>query len=171
MGEGAAVPEPDVGGGDFTEFVAGSLPGLLRFGHVLTGSPQEAEDLVQEALAKSLRQWRRVRANRDADQHGHRHARHADPRRPGQPSRREYRDRTGRDDRLRHHQIRQTGRRRDSAPFGWQTPRRTPFSASIRLRTESPPSMAEFGFRRQMLADPDGNELCVVEPPTGRWRA
>jgi RNA polymerase sigma-70 factor (sigma-E family) len=57
------VPEPDVGGEDFTEFVAGSLPALLRFGHVLTGSPQEAEDLVQEALAKSLRRWRRVRAD------------------------------------------------------------------------------------------------------------
>jgi hypothetical protein len=46
MGEGAAVPESDVGGEDFTEFVVGSLPALLRFGHVLTGSPQEAEDLV-----------------------------------------------------------------------------------------------------------------------------
>ena len=57
------MPEPDVGGEDFAEFVAGSLPALLRFGHVLTGSPQEAEDLVHEALAKSLRRWRRVRAD------------------------------------------------------------------------------------------------------------
>ena len=56
------MPESDVGE-DFAEFVAGSLPALLRFGHVLTGSPQEAEDLVQEALAKSLRRWRRVRAD------------------------------------------------------------------------------------------------------------
>lgn len=30
--------------------------------------------------------------------------------------------------------------------------------------------MAEFGFRWQVLADPDGNELCVVEPPAGHWR-
>ena len=30
--------------------------------------------------------------------------------------------------------------------------------------------MAEFGFRWQILADPDGNELCVVEPPAGHWR-
>jgi len=30
---------------------------------VLTGSPQEAEGLVQEVLAKSLRRWRRVRAD------------------------------------------------------------------------------------------------------------
>jgi catechol 2,3-dioxygenase-like lactoylglutathione lyase family enzyme len=37
------------------------------------------------------------------------------------------------------------------------------------LVTEAP--MAEFGFRWQILADPDGNELCVVEPPAGHWRA
>jgi RNA polymerase sigma-70 factor (sigma-E family) len=43
---------------EFAEFVAGALPGLLRFGHVLTGSPQEAEDLVQTALGRSLRAWR-----------------------------------------------------------------------------------------------------------------
>jgi RNA polymerase sigma-70 factor (sigma-E family) len=43
---------------EFAEFVAGALPGLLRFGHVLTGHPQEAEDLVQTALGRSLRAWR-----------------------------------------------------------------------------------------------------------------
>jgi RNA polymerase sigma-70 factor (sigma-E family) len=57
------VPEADRQAEGFAEFVAGSLPALLRFGHVLTGSPQEAEDLVQEALAKSLRRWRWVRAD------------------------------------------------------------------------------------------------------------
>jgi RNA polymerase sigma-70 factor (sigma-E family) len=57
------VPETDGGGAEFAEFVGGSLPALLRFGYVLTGSPQEAEDLVQDALAKSLRRWRRVRAD------------------------------------------------------------------------------------------------------------
>ena len=51
------MPEPDTGSRSFEEFTAGALPALLRFGHVLTGSPQEAEDLVQEALAKSLRRW------------------------------------------------------------------------------------------------------------------
>jgi DNA-directed RNA polymerase specialized sigma24 family protein len=56
------VPEKDLGGADFAEFVAQSLPALLRFGHVLTGNPHEAEELVQEALAKSLRRWRRIRA-------------------------------------------------------------------------------------------------------------
>ena len=57
------MPGPDLGGDDFDEFAASALPALLRFGHVLTGSPEEAEDLVQEALAKSLRRWRRVRAD------------------------------------------------------------------------------------------------------------
>lgn len=32
------MPETDAGGEDFAEFVAGSLPALLRFGPVLTGS-------------------------------------------------------------------------------------------------------------------------------------
>jgi RNA polymerase sigma-70 factor (sigma-E family) len=45
----------------FGEFVAAALPGLLRFGHVLTGDSRTAEDLVQEALARTLRKWRTVR--------------------------------------------------------------------------------------------------------------
>ena len=43
---------------EFAEFVAGSLSRLLRFGHVLTGDPDAAADLVQEALARTLRAWR-----------------------------------------------------------------------------------------------------------------
>lgn len=42
----------------FAEFVAGALPRLLRFGHALTGDAASAEDLVQTALARSLRAWR-----------------------------------------------------------------------------------------------------------------
>lgn len=57
------MPEPEAGRIAFSEFVAGALPSLLRFGHLLTGSPQEAEDLVQEALARCLRRWRWVRAD------------------------------------------------------------------------------------------------------------
>jgi RNA polymerase sigma-70 factor (sigma-E family) len=45
----------------FADFVVAALPTLLRFGHLLTGSPPEAEDLVQEALARSMRRWRRER--------------------------------------------------------------------------------------------------------------
>jgi RNA polymerase sigma-70 factor (sigma-E family) len=55
------VAEPEAGG--FEDFAVQALPGLLRFGHVLTGSPQEAEDLVQEAMAKALRRWRTARAD------------------------------------------------------------------------------------------------------------
>jgi DNA-directed RNA polymerase specialized sigma24 family protein len=43
--ERKAVPKPDLDGRSFEEFVTAALPALLRFGHVLTGSPQEAEDL------------------------------------------------------------------------------------------------------------------------------
>jgi DNA-directed RNA polymerase specialized sigma24 family protein len=49
---------------EFAEFVAAALPGLLRFGHVLTGNAREAEDLVQTALGRSLRAWRLRRAGR-----------------------------------------------------------------------------------------------------------
>ncbi|MGN6790810.1 MAG: SigE family RNA polymerase sigma factor [Streptosporangiaceae bacterium] len=42
---------------DFTEFVVDALPRLLRFGHLLTGSPANAEDLVQTALARSWHAW------------------------------------------------------------------------------------------------------------------
>ncbi|MGN6791701.1 MAG: SigE family RNA polymerase sigma factor [Streptosporangiaceae bacterium] len=57
------MPAPDLDGRDFGEFVAATLSALLRFGQVLTGNPEEAEDLVHEALARSLRRWRRVSAN------------------------------------------------------------------------------------------------------------
>jgi len=50
------------GPSSFGEFVAEALPGLLRFGYILTGDRREAEDLVQEALARSLRRWRTLDA-------------------------------------------------------------------------------------------------------------
>jgi RNA polymerase sigma-70 factor (sigma-E family) len=43
---------------EFTEFVVDALPRLLRFAHMLTGSPASAEDLVQTALARSWHAWR-----------------------------------------------------------------------------------------------------------------
>ena len=55
------MPATDQARDSFGEFVAAALPGLLRFGHVLTGDPRKAEDLVQEALARTLRRWRSVR--------------------------------------------------------------------------------------------------------------
>ncbi|MGO9078863.1 MAG: SigE family RNA polymerase sigma factor [Streptosporangiaceae bacterium] len=55
------MPETGPASDSFSEFVAEALPGLLRFGHLLTGDPRQAEDLVQEALARTLRRWRSVR--------------------------------------------------------------------------------------------------------------
>ena len=55
------MPGSDQSRESFGEFVAAALPALLRFGHVLTGDPRAAEDLVQEALARTLRRWRAVR--------------------------------------------------------------------------------------------------------------
>jgi RNA polymerase sigma-70 factor (sigma-E family) len=44
----------------FESFMAAALPGLLRFGHVLTGDPHRAEELVQSALVKTYQRWGRV---------------------------------------------------------------------------------------------------------------
>jgi RNA polymerase sigma-70 factor (sigma-E family) len=48
----------------FDAFVRARMPELLRFGHMLTGSPDAAADLVQDALERTLAAWHRVR-NRD----------------------------------------------------------------------------------------------------------
>ncbi len=45
---------------DFEEFAAAALPGLLRFGHVLTGDPHRAEELVQQALVSTWVRWRKI---------------------------------------------------------------------------------------------------------------
>lgn len=45
---------------DFEAFAAAALPGLLRFGHVLTGDPLRAEELVQQALVSTWSRWRRI---------------------------------------------------------------------------------------------------------------
>ncbi|MGI8723122.1 MAG: SigE family RNA polymerase sigma factor [Geodermatophilaceae bacterium] len=45
---------------DFDEYVARRGQGLLRFGYVLSGDAHLAEDLVQTALLKAHRSWRRV---------------------------------------------------------------------------------------------------------------
>ncbi len=43
---------------EFADFAGAALPRLLRFGLVLTGDPDAAEDLVQTALGRSLGAWR-----------------------------------------------------------------------------------------------------------------
>jgi RNA polymerase sigma-70 factor (sigma-E family) len=45
---------------DFVEFVRQRSPALFRTAYVLTGSQDVAEDLVQEALEKACRHWRRI---------------------------------------------------------------------------------------------------------------
>lgn len=53
----------DRGGGttaDFADFVRMSLPGLLRYGHALTGNPHDAGDLVQTVLEKVGARWAAV---------------------------------------------------------------------------------------------------------------
>jgi len=50
-GRGATAVE------DFAEFVRQALPGLLRYGHLLTGNPHDAADLVQTVLEKLGARW------------------------------------------------------------------------------------------------------------------
>lgn len=46
---------------DFNAFVAARFTALARTAYLLTGNRHDAEDLVQIALAKGARQWRRIR--------------------------------------------------------------------------------------------------------------
>ncbi|GAB3438589.1 SigE family RNA polymerase sigma factor [Actinophytocola sediminis] len=45
---------------DFAVFVREALPGLLRYGHLLTGNPHDAADLVQTALENVGARWATV---------------------------------------------------------------------------------------------------------------
>jgi RNA polymerase sigma-70 factor (sigma-E family) len=44
----------------FEEFVADQLTSILRYAAALSGDPALAEDMVQEALFRAQRRWRRV---------------------------------------------------------------------------------------------------------------
>lgn len=55
VGSGFVSPE-----GDFGEFVRAALPGLLRYGHALTGNPHDAADLVQGVLERIGSRWASV---------------------------------------------------------------------------------------------------------------
>jgi RNA polymerase sigma-70 factor (sigma-E family) len=45
---------------DFGEFVRVNMPGLLRYGHALTGNPHDAADLVQTVLEKIGSRWHQI---------------------------------------------------------------------------------------------------------------
>ena len=47
----------------FEDFVRARQPALLRTAYLLTGQHADAEDLVQVALVKSVRHWRRIADN------------------------------------------------------------------------------------------------------------
>lgn len=56
--EGTLVGEAGMGETtDFAEFVRAAMPGLLRYGHALTGNPHDAADLVQTVLEKLGSRW------------------------------------------------------------------------------------------------------------------
>lgn len=48
---------------DFADFVRVALPGLMRYGHALTGNPHDAADLVQTVLEKVGARWPKINRN------------------------------------------------------------------------------------------------------------
>jgi RNA polymerase sigma-70 factor (sigma-E family) len=63
--EGGAVG--DRAEAEFSEFMQGRWPTLVRFGYGLTGDVGLAEDLAQTALARAYASWPRVRRAGDPD--------------------------------------------------------------------------------------------------------
>ena len=61
VGVHAKVPD------DFDEYVATRGQALLRFAYVLTGDPSDAEDVVQDVLARALPRWDRINRAEDPD--------------------------------------------------------------------------------------------------------
>ena len=52
---------------DFDGWVAARGPALLRLAYTLTGNAADAEDVVQEALARALPRWNRISRVEDVD--------------------------------------------------------------------------------------------------------
>ena len=47
---------------EFEEFAAARSPALLRYAMLLSGDREEARDIVQEVLARTMLKWRRITA-------------------------------------------------------------------------------------------------------------
>lgn len=58
-------PDPSVD--EFDEFARTRTPALLRAAYLLTGDQYLAEDLVQSALGRTLRAWRRLQRTANAE--------------------------------------------------------------------------------------------------------
>jgi RNA polymerase sigma-70 factor (sigma-E family) len=61
------MSQVDEVGGQFADFASSRGPGLVRLARGLLRDPYQAEDVVQDVLAKALVQWGRVSAADDRD--------------------------------------------------------------------------------------------------------
>jgi RNA polymerase sigma-70 factor (sigma-E family) len=52
---------------DFAAYVAARGPAMLRFAFVLTGDAVDAEDVVQDVLARALPRWSQISSAQDVD--------------------------------------------------------------------------------------------------------
>lgn len=76
--QAAGLSSPSIGSGlssprdDYAAFVRGRSHALLRSAYLLTGDQHLAEDLVQEALARTHRAWSRLRETGNAEAYARR---------------------------------------------------------------------------------------------------
>lgn len=67
MTTGASVDERLNAPDDFETWVSSRVPALLRYALLVTGNSEDAQDVVQDALAAAWTKWPRVRESRDVD--------------------------------------------------------------------------------------------------------